>query len=337
MPTCSDLWQTWLSSKLLDEFNRVEGIKGQGGKGKRSMTAASDRRTMIDIALAECEAGRWLHINELGRFMRAAGLEFKVTRDPWHLYVGDARYGSLGHQGWHGWDVLEGRFLRCLLFEYAATLGMVDVAFTRPEHVKLGSADIYECDDLLYLSRYDGFEYFRVNELGSFILRGGDDYAPSQSAPASRLSVRADLRVGVAGPLSPEKRVCFELWARPISEDVWQIDRDKTLQAIENGHSAGDLRDFLAELDDQPLPEQIEGPLRGAERSGMRVRSPSRAMRNWLSVRAPKSPRKSARTGRPGSSVCALRTRPCSLRRRSGRVFSALFAALGWALAVGNQ
>jgi hypothetical protein len=35
------IWQRWLKTKLLDEFSRVDEIKGQSGKGKRSMTVPS--------------------------------------------------------------------------------------------------------------------------------------------------------------------------------------------------------------------------------------------------------------------------------------------------------
>ena len=49
-PTGGDLallWQRWLKSKLLDEFNRIDAIKGQHGKGKRAMTAVEGRRAVI--------------------------------------------------------------------------------------------------------------------------------------------------------------------------------------------------------------------------------------------------------------------------------------------------
>jgi hypothetical protein len=39
------IWQRWLKSKLLDEFNRIDVIKGQHGKGKHAMTAVEGRRT----------------------------------------------------------------------------------------------------------------------------------------------------------------------------------------------------------------------------------------------------------------------------------------------------
>ncbi len=45
------IWQRWLKAKLLDEFNRIDEIKGQHGKGRRSMTAVETRRAVIVEAL----------------------------------------------------------------------------------------------------------------------------------------------------------------------------------------------------------------------------------------------------------------------------------------------
>ena len=142
--TLRRLWQRWVKNTLLDEFSRIDDIKGQHrGKGRRAMTAASGRRPVIAEALAQCPVGRWVRFDDFSRFMRASGLEFGITRDPWKLYIAEAHYGSLGYAGSHDWDLLEGRYLLCLLFEYAATLGMVDVAFIDPEDARPDFADLW--------------------------------------------------------------------------------------------------------------------------------------------------------------------------------------------------
>ena len=121
-------WQRWLKSKLLDEFNRIDAIKGQHGKGKRGMTAVEGRRMVIAEALKQCPVGSWVMVDDFFRFMIAAELRFEVTREPWDLYISDPQYGSLGYDGYHDWEIVQGRYALCLLFEYAATLGLIDVA-----------------------------------------------------------------------------------------------------------------------------------------------------------------------------------------------------------------
>ena len=65
-----------------------------------------------------------MSFNDFGRFMQVAGFDFIVNRDPWNLYLAEPGYGSLGYDGSHDWAIIEGRYALCLLFEYAATLGL---------------------------------------------------------------------------------------------------------------------------------------------------------------------------------------------------------------------
>ena len=254
------LWRRWLVSTSFDEFRRIEAIKGQRGRGARAMTAARYRRGTIDDALRECPVGRWVSCDELSRFMQAADLDFSITRNPWSLYIGEARHGSLGYDGYHDWSILQGRYLLCFLFEYAATLGMVDVAYTDPRDARLDFTGMGNTDDLEFLSRYDGLRYFRLSALGAYCLGLAESYQPSTPTEHASLTVFPDLRLQVQGaPLTPDEALLLETYARPEAEDVWRLDRDKTLAALESGSRVEELREFLSARDDQPLPETVEG------------------------------------------------------------------------------
>jgi hypothetical protein len=93
------------------------------------LTAVAPRRIAIAGALSESPAGVWISAAEFFRFMRASGADFLVTRNPWNLYICDAHYGSIGS---HGEEMLEERYLLSFLLEYAATLGLLDVALIPP-------------------------------------------------------------------------------------------------------------------------------------------------------------------------------------------------------------
>ena len=279
-PALRGLWQRWIRSTLLDEFSRIDDIKGQHrGKGRRAMTAASGRRPVIAEALAQCPVDRWVRFDDFSRFMRAAGLEFGITRDPWKLYIAEAHYGSLGYAGSHGWDLLEGRYLLCLLFEYVATLGMIDVAFTHPDGARTDFADLWGTDEMAWLSRYDGLQFFRLNPLGAYCLGLAARYEPSTPPSRASLTVFPDRRLCANTPLSPDERLVLETWANAESTHVWRLDRDRILAAVERGHDADDLRRFLAERDDQPLPETVEGFLRDAERGARALRTQGMGLR----------------------------------------------------------
>ena len=266
--TLRRLWQRWLGSTLLDEFSRIDAIKGQRGRARRTMTAASSRRAAIAEALEECPVGLWVHTGDFSRFMQASGdFDFSITRDPWQLYIAEAHYGSLGYEGHHGWHILQERYLLCLLFEYAATLGLIDVAYTDPHGARWDYLDLWGADDLYFLSRYDGLHYFRLNPLGAYCLGVAETYEPGTPPTRASLTVLPNLRLKVAGaPLSGEERLVLETYATAESEEVWCLDRDKTLSAIESGHHANELRDFLTARDDQLLPEIVEGFLRNTLR-----------------------------------------------------------------------
>lgn len=262
------LWRKWLKTTLLDEFSRVDVIKGQNGKG-RVMSAVAPRRAAIESALRDCPVGRWVRRNDFSRFMRATDRDFNVALDHWRLYIADREYGALGYDGFGGWNILQGRYLAALLFEYAATLGMVDVAYFHPADTEGDFHDIWGTDDLEFLSRYDGLEAIRLTPLGAYVLGLSDAYQPVAVAGNAVLAVMPNLLVNLAsGELGPEESLLLETWAEPVQPGSWRLEREKSLAAIEKGHDIKELRDFLESRDDNPLPEKVDAFIRHCERNG---------------------------------------------------------------------
>ncbi len=272
-------WKGWLKNTLLDEFSRVEEIKGQTrGRGKRTMTAPRNRRPWVDEALAECPVGRWVQVDEFFRFMQAAELDFSVTRYPWHLYLGGPEHGSFGLAGDQSWNALQGRYVLCLLFEYAATLGLVDVAFTDPRGARRDYIDLWGGDDLEFLSRYDGLEYFRLNPLGAYCLDQADSYEPAAPPVRTALTLFTDLRVQSTAPLRPEERVLLETYAKTVSDGVWRLDLSRAMSAVESGQDVAQLREFLTAREDQPLPDRVEGFFRRVEQGSRALTAKGQAL-----------------------------------------------------------
>lgn len=262
------LWRKWLKTTWFDEFSRVDAIKGQGGKG-RVMTAVAGRRTVIEEALRQCPVGGWLAVDEFSRYMRAAGLEFAVAHDPWSLYVCSRDYGSLGYEGYGGWNILQDRYIFALLMEYAATLGIVDVAFRDPVNARSDYRHMWGVDDLSCLSRYDGLRYIRLTRLGAYILGLADAYRPAETKPSAALSVLPSLRINVVGgTLNPEESLLLERWAEPVQPGCWLLDRSRTLTAVEKGFDIDELRRFLEARDDMPLPDPVESFIRQSAKNG---------------------------------------------------------------------
>jgi hypothetical protein len=170
-PALGALWDRWMKSVSQDELARIEAIRGQ--RKPATLTEAARRRAAVADGLAALVPGVWVEVDALFAVLRAQPAPLVVATSPlarWRLYLEDPRYGSLGPVGWKAWNVIEGRYALCVLFEYAATLGVVDVAYTgargaREDYRELWGADAYDS-----LSRYDGLAAVQVNELGATIL-----------------------------------------------------------------------------------------------------------------------------------------------------------------------
>ena len=252
-------WQRWLKNTLLDEFNRIDTIKGQNRKGKGGLTAVAPRRAAVYEVLSLCPIGEWIEIDEFFRFAQASDNDFEVSRSSWSLYISDAHYGSLGHDGYRTWSMVQGRYVMCLLWEYAATMGLVDVAHVPAEWARTDFRDNWGVDDLLALSRYDGLKYFRVNALGAFCLGAADTYEPTPVAVRPALRVLTNHEIVVVGRegLEAGDALFLDKVSVKTGDRAWRLERAKMLAAIEEGIEPPEIREFLAAKNDGPLPANI--------------------------------------------------------------------------------
>lgn len=254
------IWGKWLNSGLLDEFSRIDAIKGQASPG-RVMSAAAPRRLVIEEALQSCPVGQWVALDEFSRFMRASDLDFEVANDPWKLYICERQYGSLGYAGSHEWRILQKRYLMAFLFEYAATLGLIDVAYfdpTDPDLVPADYSDLWGTDELSFLSRYDGLCHFRITALGAFVLGLSATYQPHVPTSALQLRVMPGLALGVtSGSLDARAQALLDTWAVASPDGVWQLDAARALDALEKGHDIAELGQFLQNCSPSALPDAV--------------------------------------------------------------------------------
>lgn len=167
----SALWTKWLTCVSHDELRRVEAIKGQ--RKPSTLTSVPKRRAAVAAALASVEPGTWIDSDDLLAILQTQPAPLAVARSLltlFRLYLIDSYYGSLGHAGHQAWGIVEGRYALCVLFEYAATMGVIDVAYTDPAGARADYRGLWGGDSLAWLSRYDGLVGVRVNELGAAIL-----------------------------------------------------------------------------------------------------------------------------------------------------------------------
>jgi len=247
--TIKTLWERWLKTKILDEFRRIDEIKGQTGKAKRNFTKTEVRRSSINIALKSIEPGKWINFDEFSRLIKSdKDLKFSVTKgDPWDLYICEKGYGSLGYDGYHEWNILEERYILCLLFEYAATLGLIDIAYSSPIDAKPDFGDIWGTDGMYFLSRYDGLKYIRINSLGDYCFGNSDEYTYSKEE-TENIDIKIDNKglITLNAILPPHDLLTIlDRFTLKKSNNSWQILRSSLMNAIEKGNSVSEFTDFL--------------------------------------------------------------------------------------------
>ena len=96
--TIAELYRCWRDKGKIDEFRRINRIKGQTRRGRgykgSQMTPPEWRRNALELQLQSGPAGEWIQVDEWFRYMQSGGEKFEVTGNPWALYLADAEYGA---------------------------------------------------------------------------------------------------------------------------------------------------------------------------------------------------------------------------------------------------
>jgi Helicase conserved C-terminal domain len=268
------LWERWPRHAPIDEFSRVDQIKGQ--KAAAALSAAGPRRQDVAAALALCPAGEWIGVDDLFTAMRRAGLSPTVARSErglWKLYLGDPEYGSLGYDGFHDWPVVEGRYTLAVLFEYAATLGLLDVDYVPPAHARDDFRQMWGADWIDALSRYDGLRAVRLTALGAYAAGLTTTYTPAtRTSPDRGLQVLANHDIVATADLAPADRLVLDTFATRTSDRVWTISTASLLSALDAGRAPGELRTFLDERVVHAVPATVHTLLADVETRAGRIR-----------------------------------------------------------------
>jgi hypothetical protein len=261
------LWERWPRHAPIDEFSRVDQIKGQ--KSAAALSAAGPRRQAVAATLALCPPGEWIGVDDLFVAMRRADLSPTVARSErglWKLYLGDPEYGSLGYAGFHDWPVLEGRYTLAVLFEYAATLGLLDVDYVSPAHARDDFRQMWGADWIDALSRYDGLRAVRLTALGAYAAGLTTSYTPVVPAgPDRTLQVLANHDVVATADLAPADRLVLDAFATRTSDRVWTISTASLRAAVDAGRAPGELGTFLDERAMHAVPATVHRLLADVE------------------------------------------------------------------------
>lgn len=250
------VYQEWCQQNKVDEFARINRIKGQQRKGRHNnpmLTPPASRRMALNTLLRETPGGEWIQIDEWLRFIRASRNPPVVSDNPWALYLVDAHYGNIDRD----FKAIEGRYIMVYLFEVLATLGMVDLIYSAPHGVRDDFYSNWGADEYHYLSRYDGIGWFRINPLGRYCLELEDEYHQQEVNLPPLLQYQGALRYRLLRSAEPHEQLLLEQFTRQ-SKDHLQLDIHRGLEAIDQGYSLEEFTTLLQQQGDGPLDDEVE-------------------------------------------------------------------------------
>jgi len=197
--------------------------------------------------------------------MHSKGLDFEVSRYAWKLYICEPRYGSLDDYG--NWSIIEGRYLLAFLFEYAATLGLIDVAYIHPAGALPDYYSLWGIDGIEFLSRYDGLKYIRLNSLGAYVLGVTDQYTPPalKTRPVLKVLPNHEIVVTDAVSISQADKLFLDKTCKKISSSLWRISLRTLLDAAQSGTETAEVFTFLKSRSSEPIPETVTVLLKDAK------------------------------------------------------------------------
>jgi len=241
------LFWDWKSHSTLDELSRIKAVKGQKGKAQRHLTEPEMRREECIATLTQCPTGEWVAFDDFIRLMTVTNHFFDITLYSSLLYIGDSVYGRL-----HDDRFLTSVYTRCILLEYFATLGLIDIAYVEPDKAQDNYADEYWLDDLEYLSVYDGLTYLRLTQLGAYVLGITDSYSESFASSETPITMLPKYGIKFLQQPTASEKIFLTHYADEQTKAVWQLSVSKLLSHIENGGELAEVQDFLTQRDEQP-------------------------------------------------------------------------------------
>jgi hypothetical protein len=217
---------------------------------------------MVGAALATCPPGEWISVDTLFAAMRRGNMSPSIARNDmalWKLYLVDAQYGSLGYAGFGDWAILEGRYTLAVLFEYAATLGLIDVDYVHPAGARDDFRRNWGAEEMDALSRYDGLLAIRLTALGAYVVGLENAYRPATVPEGSDrpLAVLPGLEVVATTEIPTAERLILAAYTRQTGDHLWTVSASSLLSAIDIGRDLREFTSFLAERTQNELPAEL--------------------------------------------------------------------------------
>lgn len=249
-----DLWTRWLKQKTHDAIWDVPSVKGTNIR-RASLQPVIERRQQLVEGLKQCPVNQWIDIKHWKSMLIMTDRYPTVTTAKSTIEINneeivpDLDYAHL----LIGW-----LYTSSFLVRYAATLGIVDIAYTPPvtptyeDYIQT----FWNHDN--YLSLTDGLLAIRLTELGAYILGLTDTYTPPTREIETTLKVLDNGDIVCLTPPDHFTQAMLDTYANDTGENTWNLHTTSILAAINAGEPLQTLLDFLDHLpEDIPATVQV--------------------------------------------------------------------------------
>jgi hypothetical protein len=252
-----EAFEKWSEEGSFDELTRIPAIKKLKSKNTR-LTKPADRRSKIIEALSWCPTDIWISIDDFYRAVMIWQFDFDVENPGYYrnLTFGYTNSYFEWESGNDYWRALKGLSINVVIWEYLATIGAVDIAYSHFDEAHFALKGDYTEGEAY--SDYDGLRFFRINPLGAYLLGQADEYVPSEPEVVGVLRISADKSLTVTHPdaLTPDRQMMLELLVDGTA-DSYRLTAQKILDAISGGYDFPVILDFLSSNHDGALPAEI--------------------------------------------------------------------------------
>lgn len=241
--TVKKIFESFLQKSIFDEVFRIDTLANakKGSYGKKTEFANPKKRRRIIIEMLQtCPNNTWILMTEFLRYLRAERPCFRVADRLGELCLGTKEM-ELRH--FDHWFQLEGTYVKCLLMEYLATLGIIEINYSYPVFCENESNHYYPCD---FISTYDGLYEFKITELGAYCLGMTQEEPQIEAASLSDklFHVMPNLEItSVVDQMLKSDILMLDQCCDKINVKTWRLSASKLLTKLLN--TAGQETDFL--------------------------------------------------------------------------------------------
>ncbi|MBI2424282.1 MAG: helicase-associated domain-containing protein [Candidatus Hydrogenedentes bacterium] len=253
------LWEAWLSTRDADESLRIDPSLNQSHV---KLSPPPRRREAILRGLSECPPGAWITMSSFLNYLRASGYGFSIRVSYFFNEEDDYDYDESEYDEWPGTglgDHLNERYVAAFLWEYAATLGLLDILALPTAYVKEMNRREWSVAGAENIQRFDGLTAFRITPLGAYCLGLSPAYTPPAHECYALFHVLPNADIVLRDPeaCTPVDTATLGRFAVRHGDHSWQLSIKSVLDALETGFSKTQILDFLTARSDAPLPDTV--------------------------------------------------------------------------------